>query len=270
MSTSFAPSTCADPAYLAWVLGLQRVGHEIGFHNASDHPSTREDTRAALDLFRALFGHDPKIGADHAGNTEALYWGPARLSGHRARAYRAIAPLIWNHRFRSSGHDPASPYFWGDLCSQRIEYWRNFTFHGSDVLEACPSMPYHDPDRPLVRQWYAATHAPHLAPFLAAVSSDRLDGLEATGGACILYTHFGTNFVYDGALDGRFEPAIRAVLEREPWVAPVSEVLDHLRAQRGDHVLTNSERAQAEARWITDQLRIRSPRNQRRLARVTS
>ena len=29
-----------------------------------------------------------------------------------------------------AGHVPDSPYFWGDLCRQRIRYVRNFVFGG--------------------------------------------------------------------------------------------------------------------------------------------
>jgi hypothetical protein len=250
-------STCAEPDYLRWVLDLQAAGHEIGYHNASDHPSTREETIAALDRFRELFGHDPRIGADHSANTEALYWGPARLSGMRAKAYAAIGPLLWDVELRSEGHDPASRYYWGDICHERIDYWRNLTFATSDLLDVAP-VPYHDPDRPLVRWWYPATHAPHRDPFLAAVAPDRLDQLERSGGVCILYTHFGTNFVWEGDLCEQFEPAMREVVARGAWVAPASEVLDHLRGEFGDHVLTDPERARLERRWLRDQLGIRA------------
>ncbi len=251
-------STCDDPDYLRWVLQLQAEGHEIGYHNASDHPSLRDETRSALDRFRELFGHDPRIGADHSANTEALYCGPARLTGLRAAAYRAAGRFLWDHRVRSEGHDPASPYYWGDLCRDRIEYWRSFTFRTSDVLTACPNLPYHDPSRPLVRQWYAATDAPHLEPFLAAISPERLDALERSGGACILYTHFGTNFVWEGRLDHRFAPAMEALAERGAWFAPASEVLDHLGRERGDHVLSDADRSRLERRWMRDQIRIRT------------
>jgi hypothetical protein len=251
-------STCDDPRYLEWVLGLQAAGHEIGFHNATDETSTRERTIAALDRFLELFGHDPRVGADHSANAEAMYWGAKRLTGLRATAYRAVGPLVWDHDVRSEGDDPASPHFWGDVCHDRIDYWRNFTFCSSDVLDVCPVLPYHDPARPLVRWWYAATHAPHLDPFVAAVAPARLDALERTGGACILYTHFGTNFTWQGALQPELEQALRAVVERDAWCAPVSEVLDHLRADRGDRVITDGERAHLERRWMLDQVRIRA------------
>jgi hypothetical protein len=179
------------------------------------------------------------------------------LSGLRSKAYAAVGPRLWNHDNRSEGHDPSSPYFWGDVCHERIDYWRNFTFATSDVTEVVPG-PYHDPARPLVRWWYAATHAPHRDPFLAAVAPAQLDRLERSGGACILYTHFGTNFVWEGDLYDRFEPAMQAVVDRGAWVAPASEVLDHLRAHHGDHVITDRERASIERRWLRDQLAIRA------------
>ena len=251
-------ATCDEPDYLAWVLELQAAGHEIGYHNASDHPSTREETRDALDVFRERFGHDPRIGADHSANTEALYWGHRRLTGARATAYRAAGRILWDHDGRSEGDDPASPHYWGDLCHERIEYWRNFTFHTSDLASLGAPVPYHDPARPLVRQWYAATHAPHLEPFLAAIAADRLDELERTGGACVLATHFGTNFEWEGRLDGRFEPALQAVVDRGAWVAPTSVVLDHLRAQQGDHDITDAERSSLERRWLWEQTGIRA------------
>jgi hypothetical protein len=257
-------STCDEPDYLRWVLELQDAGHEIGYHNASDHPSPRAETIAALDRFRELFGHDPRIGADHSANTEALYWGPGRLTGLRSKAYGVVGPRMWDTTIRAEGHDPTSPYYWGDVCLDRIDYWRNFTLSTSDVLDAGP-LPYHDPVRPLVRWWYSTTHAPHRDPFLAAVASDRLDELERSGGACILSTHFGTNFVWEGELDGRFEAAVRAVVERGAWIAPASEVLDHLREQRGAHDISDRERALLERRWVRDQV---SRRVRDRAARV--
>ena len=117
-------STCADPEYLGWVLDLQARGHEIAFHNATDHSSTRERTVAALDRFRELFGHDPRCGADHAGNAEALYAGPARLTGVRSLAYATAQRVVQPDRPPFSGEDEASPYFWGDVCRDRIPYWR--------------------------------------------------------------------------------------------------------------------------------------------------
>jgi hypothetical protein len=39
------------------------------------------------------------------------------------------------------------------------------------------------------------------------------------------------------------------------WFAPVSAVLDHITAQRGEHVLTPRERAALENKWLWHKLR---------------
>ena len=183
--------TCEDPDYRRWVTSVQDAGHEIGFHNATDEPSTRDRTILALDRFRELFGHDPRVGADHSGNLEAMYWGPHRLSGVRARLYAGFERTLRPHRRQGTGHVPTSPYFWGDVLRDRVDYWRNFTFAAIDVLDPCPVLPYHDPRRPYVPWWFASTHAPTASALVEALSPERLDELEASGRACILYTHLG-------------------------------------------------------------------------------
>lgn len=247
-------ASCEDPDYLAWVLRVQAAGHEIGYHDASDGSSTRERTLEALDRFRELFGHDPRIGADHSANLESLHWCEDRLSGVRSLAYRAVGPIVWGERLRSLGHVPTSPYYWGDLCRERIAYWRGFTFHATNTLAACPALPYHDPRRPSVRWWYAGVEAPHLEPFLAATAPAQIDQLEAAGGVAILATHFGTDFVRDGRLDPRFVARMHELAARDAWFAPTSQVLDHLRAFRGDRTITGIERTRLEWRWVADQV----------------
>ncbi|MCB1040573.1 MAG: hypothetical protein KDA94_13740 [Acidimicrobiales bacterium] len=252
-------ATCADPDYLAWVLELQAAGHEIGYHNASDHPSKRGATIAALDRFAELFGHDPRIGADHAGNLEAMYWGPSRLTGPRSWLYERATKLTRPDRPSASGHDPTSEHFWGDVLQRRVDYWRNFTFHQTDTLAACPQLPYHDPARPFVNWWFASSHAPKLEPYLQLLAPGRLDALERSGGACIVYTHFGVDFARDGKVDPRFVAVMEDLASRDAWCAPTSEVLDHIRAQRGDDVpLTGRQRSRLENRWIVDQARHRA------------
>ena len=222
--------TCADPAYVAWLRELQADGHEMAYHNATDHPSVRDETVAALDRFREVFGADPAVGADHGGNLEALYWGPNRLSGWRRHLYRLAERVEQPARPVFSGEDPDSPYFWGDLARDRITYWRNFTFDEVDLLRVCPDLPYHDPERPFVNQWFPATHAPDRRWFCEVLTPERIDRLERDGGVCIVYTHFGLDFVDDGRVDPQVAAILRDVARRDGWFAPVSAVLDHVRA----------------------------------------
>lgn len=260
--------SCEDPAYRAWVLGLQQRGVEIGYHNAADHPSERAITIAALDRFRDLFGHDPRVGADHVGNREAVYWGRHRLSGWRGAAYAAATRLSRPERGTFHGHDPASPWFWGDVLRDRIDYWRSFTYSATDTLAACPRMPYHDPARPYVNWWFAATHAPTLEPFLSLLAPDRLDRLEATGGVCLAYTHLGAGFAPDGVLDPRLPDALGGLADRDPWLPTVSELLDHLRTTRTDDApLAAADRRRMEQGWMLDHLRLRGVDEARRAVR---
>lgn len=247
-------STCEDPDYLQWVLQLQRNGHEIGYHNATDHPSTREATIRGLDRFEELFGHSPRVGADHSGNVEALYWGPRRLSGLRSRAYELAQRVMRPNRPTFSGEDPASEYFWGDLCRDRVEYWRNFCFDEVDLFRVSPKVVYHDPRRSYVNNWFTSTDGSDLPRFLRHVTVDKLDRLEAGGGVCIMYTHFGLRFAQGGSVDPAFESAMERLASRSIWVAPVSEVLDHIRTEVGDILLTDRERSMLETRWVLDRL----------------
>jgi hypothetical protein len=248
-------STCADSAYLDWVLELQAGGHEIGYHNATDHPSTRAETIEGLDRFEELFGAPPKVGADHSGNQEALYWGPKRLTGARCALYAVGQRLLRPSRPDFSGDDPRSDYFWGDVCRDRITYWRNFTFAELDLLAVSPKMPYHDPRRPFVNYWFTSTDAPKCHLFVDQLQRERVDRLERAGGVCIMYTHFGYGFAPEGRLNESFLRVMEELADRSVWIAPVSEILDHLRVSLGDTLLTDGERRTLERRWVLDRLR---------------
>ena len=253
-----AGETCADPGYLEWVLRLQAQGHEIGIHNVTDGSSTRDQTIAGLDRFREMFGHDPRAGADHAGNLEALYCGSKRLSGWRSALYRAAERRLQPERPRFSGEEPTSEYFWGDVCRERITYWRGLSFNRLNLLEVTPRLPYHDPARSDVNQWFTASHAPRCADLVSLMRSDRVDQLEARQGVCIMYAHLGLDVVVDGRINPEFEAAMTSLSRRRGWFAPVSDVLDHLRAQQTTSPIGLAERASFETRWIVDRVRSRT------------
>lgn len=240
--------TCDDPDYLEWVLGLQRQGFEIGFHNATFHTSLRAETLTAIDRFKTLFGHDPQTFANHASNEEAIYWGRSRLSGVRALAYDAMRGVTGRARF--SGHDEDSPLFWGDICRDRVRYVRNFVFNDINTLGQCPKMPYRDPERPYANLWFASTEGATVKEFCDSIESKNQDKLEREGGACIMYTHFGKGFVEDGKLHGRFERLMTELAARDGWFPTTVELLDHLLQRGGGKVITQRERVALEYRWI--------------------
>jgi len=244
--------TCDRPEYLEWVRGLQRRGFEIGFHNATYVSSRRAFTARALDAFRDRIGSDPRTYATHFQCVEGMYWGSARLSGLNKVAYNLL------NRYRTDGvfcgHEPASEYFWGDLCRERIDYVRNFVFRDVNTLKMCAEMPYHDADREYVKAWFASSDGGDVRMFNSTLSERNQDRLEREGGACIMYTHFGKGFWNGRGLDGTFERLMRRLRSKNGWFVPVATLLDHLRERKGLHRLSAAERARLERRWLLDKV----------------
>jgi hypothetical protein len=251
----FGGGTLEDPDYRAWVLELQAAGFEIGFHGATDHSSTREDTLKALDLFREVLGHDPRVHANHFGQAQGIYWGDSRLDGIPQLVYRAVNGVL-RRETHFYGHVEGSPYFWGDLSRDRIEYVRNFSFRDVNTLHSDPLMPYHDPRRPYVRYWFSSSDAAGLDPFCTLLSDEAQDRLLESGGACIAYTHFGFGFAEDGRPDPRFARVVERLAGLPGWFVPVSTLLDHLRAQPGWQAEPEPGSLRAlRRRWILSKIR---------------
>ena len=117
-------------------------------------------------------------------------------------------------------------------------------------------MPYHDPERPYVRYWFASTEGPNVDRFVEKLSDRALERLAAEGGACIMYTHFAAGFAPHGELDRRFERVMRRVSSLDGWFVPATTILDHLLAANGHHELTSAERDRLERRWLVHKLRV--------------
>ncbi len=246
-------ATCDEPDYREWALGLQAAGFEIGSHGASPGTTPREEVRRSLDRFREIFGHDPDSLANHSGCRESIYWGDARISGSSRLIYDVLTRFHMRGLFR--GHIEDDPLFWGDLCQERVRYVRNFTYRDIDTLAACPVMPYHDPDRPWVRAWFASAEGRDVTTFNACVSEEAQDRLEAAGGACIMYTHFASGFVHDGQVDRRFSELMERLAARNGWFVPVSTLLDHIAGQQGIVELGPRQRGALERRWLRGKIR---------------
>jgi hypothetical protein len=244
--------TCDSPEYRRHTTELQRAGFEVGYHNTTRHSSTRPEIIEGLDRFREYFGHDPSAMANHY-NAEAIYWGPARITPPRRTLYQmaTLGRTSGTHFGEVEGH----PAFWGDICRTRISYCRNFVFRDVNTLAACPWMPYYDPLKPFVAGWYASTEGSNRESFVAALTEAAQDRLEAEGGACIMYTHFGHRFVENGTLDGRFRELMVRLSRKNGWFVPVSELLNFLRAERGMPTLSHGARRSLEGRWLWQKIR---------------
>lgn len=244
--------TCDEPEYREWVLNLQQQGFEIGWHNATLHTSRREETRAALDRFQQIFGQFPDTMAQHFNCEENLYWGDKRLTGVRRVLYNALT--LGRNRQHFHGEVPGHQLYWGDLCAERIKYVRNFVFANVNTLAVCPEMPYHDPLRPLVPAWFASSEGSRRETFIATLCEASQDHLAESGGACIMYTHFGHGFVRDGQLDREFVRLMERLSRLGGWLVPVGTLLDYLKSRQGLTYLTGDSRRRLEWQWLHEKI----------------
>jgi hypothetical protein len=252
---SVGGETCENPDYLAWVRSLQNQGYEIGMHNVTYHSSKRGEVIRGLEVFRQFFGSDPRVHANHNNCRDSLYWGEHRLSGVRRSLYTICRTFKQKREF--GGHLENSEYFWGDLCREKLSYVRNFVYPDINTLRACPVMPYFDPERPYVPYWFASANGPDARSFCRTISERHQDRLEEQGGACVMYTHFGSDFCKDGRLDPLFIRLMKRLSDKKGWFVPVSVLLDYLRAQHPDQrSISPDERARLEWRWLLHKTRV--------------
>ncbi len=268
-NSNFASSeTLEDPDYLSFVSKLAALGFEIASHGATMETSNRQTTILAHERLREVFGAYPRAYANHSWNRENLYWGTDRIDLSWLRwLYGRYLGLPQDFYL---GHIPDSPLWWGDLCAARHDYVRNLTFNSLNALSVNPTMPYHDPRRPLVKWWFSATDAENCDEFIDRMHPRAIDELEADGGVCIIATHLGKGFCTSGSVHPAVERILRGLSSRNGWFAPVSAILDHLLLESGnpepcDRTIPSSEWRRVQIRWARDLVLRRLPRRLGRL-----
>ncbi|MBN2579218.1 MAG: hypothetical protein JXB10_09525 [Pirellulales bacterium] len=248
---TYQGQTCEDADYLHWAQELQAQGFEIGWHNATWHGLPREGVLDALDAFHRYFGQYPVTATNH-NYDEGIYWGDNRLNHFYRLIYQVVTRRHNAGRYR--GHIEGDKYFWGDLCKERIKYYRNFVFQDINTLKACPVMPYHDPQRPYVNYWFASANGKNVREFNRCLREKDQDRLEEEGGACIMYTHFASGFSENGKLEPRFRTLMERLSKKNGWFVPVATLLDHLLAAGGPHVITDAQRHRLERKWLLEKI----------------
>jgi hypothetical protein len=242
--------TAADPEYLEFLHCLQRQGFELAWHCATMESSLREQTLAALEQFRELFGVYPRAYANHANNRENIYWGTERIDNPLLKMLLKAKGLPGKEFF--SGHVPDSPYYWGDFCTAHIEYVRNLSFNELNLQSVNPSMPYRDARRPLARRWFSAADAEDAEEFLWLLRPEQQERLESERGFSIIATHLGKGFASNGQVHPQVEKLLTQLARRPGWFPTVSELLDWLAFQRQSEDLPWLEWQQMQWRWIRD------------------
>jgi hypothetical protein len=247
-------STCEDRDYLEWIIGLQKAGFEIGFHNATFHSSFRDETILGIERFAELIGHYPKAMANHTGCQEGIYWGNYKLTGLNRHIYNLLTRYHNNGFYR--GHIGGDQYFWGDICKDKIKYVRSFISTDINTLKYFPFMPFHDSKKPYVNYWFASSEGSNISYFNECLSEENQDRLEEEGGACIMYTHFANGFFESGKIEPRFKHLMERLSKKNGWFVPVSTLLDYLLEKRGHHDLTDKERNRIERKWLLYKIRV--------------
>ena len=182
--------------YARYLRELAERGFEIAFHGATMESATRQQTASALELFRRSIGAMPRSYASHDLNRDNLYWGVDRFRFALTRwLYRRLVREEPSHY---QGHVPDSPYFWGDLAAQHIDYARSFTFATFDLTRLAHPVVYRRADTPWVKRWFITCDADNVEEFNNLLCSANQERLERDGGLCIVSTHLGKGFVKDG------------------------------------------------------------------------
>lgn len=232
--------------YRDYIKTLSERGFEIAIHTASGGNDPRENMELAYADFRSLFGYYPKIAIMHAENLDNVYWGNKVLNNRIGRWI--LSTFISKAGYPFSGDDPASEYYWGDLLKARTKYVRLWGTPHIDTLSFNPSMPYHDPNKPLVNYWFSFSDGSNGSTFGDLVSKENVDELVAKRGASIVYAHFANGFVKGGEVDQKIEQGLRYLAtQKDGWFVTTSELLDRLLLmkavyvyeQKGCTVITN-------------------------------
>lgn len=228
----FAADTLQRAEYLDFVRELADAGFELASHGATMESSERERTQRGLAFLEREFGTVPRLHANHGENRENIHWGADRF---QSRLLRGVARIVSHHPPGTfAGTQSDSPYYWADHFERHFDYLRNFTFTSLDMLQVNPEMPYRLAQTPSVRGWFSTSDAPDVRAFRKLVTRQGIDALEATGGVCIVSTHLGKGYTTEGRLDPIVDDLFEYIASKPGWYVPVSSLLDHLAAARGD------------------------------------
>ena len=204
-----------------------------------------------MDKFAALFGHDPLTAANHTGVEESIYWADARLTGSRTVFYNLLTRFHNWGKYR--GHIEGDRYFWGDLCRQRIKYFRNFVFRDINTLKICPYMPYYDPLETLGEPWFASADGHDCRPSIA-VRRGR-PGSFGQARRRVYHVHALCQRIQrEGKLNARFSGTDETSGQKNGWFVPVATLLDYLAAVHGRTEISDSQRRRLERKWLCEKI----------------
>ncbi len=217
--------TLEDPRYLEYCRRLHEHGFEMCLHGASAGNNTREYTRNAFDfLERNIAPSDTFI--CHSKNADNLYW------EDKVTSLPVLRWLLKRYsKHTCSGEVESSPFFWGDICREKVSHVRLFRTRSIDTLKRNPSMPCFDPSKRWVNGWFAATKR----RIIDCATEQARATLKRNYGLTVLYQYlYRYADPHTLALDPRFTKAIDALAgDPEILVDTVSHMMRRLRLMQG-------------------------------------
>lgn len=229
--------------YCNFVKYLQREGCEIALHSVGSGPFSREEILSGLDLYRSEMGAYPRIHVNHSYNPDSIYSGNKRFS----QPFRAIVKALYGNYSGFSGDEFDSPHFWGDAHKKHIKYSRSLevdVFNLMNVVE----FPYIDDQySEFCNYFYPSVFCSNQDLFARKITEKNLDKLIKQRGCSIIYTHFGY-FSQRGAVEAKVLESIKYISDRSSdiWIAPVSDILDHMLSQKRPEKITKLGRWKLE------------------------
>ena len=171
--------TLQDTEYLAYCKMLAENNYEICLHGASAGNNKRVATLKAFELLQREIGVSDTF-ICHSKNADNIYW------NHKITSLFPFRQLLQRmNKFECSGEIEGSPWFWGDLCSRKVNNIRLLRTRDTNTLKRNPSMPYYSPEKPFVNGWFSATKR-SLAD---CTSPAALNRLVNENGMTILYQY---------------------------------------------------------------------------------
>lgn len=219
----------ADQNFASYCTELHKNGFELCLHGASAGNNTRARTQNAFLILAEKYGTSDTF-ICHSKNADNIYWEDKTTS---LFPFKPLLALYSKHT--CSGEIPTSPFYWGDVCSSKINQIRLYKTRCCNTLKRNPSMPYYDPRKPLVNGWFSATKRT-----LAHCADDfEIEQLKKENGLTVLYQylHRYAN-PQTNALDRDFVRSINRLSgDSKLLVQTVSSMMKRLRQIHGVFVV---------------------------------
>jgi hypothetical protein len=244
-----------DQKYFEFVKCLKEKGFEIILHNVGSGFFNREEIIEGLKIFKQLFGYIPTMQVNHSRNPDNIYWGINRYSF----IFKKFFKFLRLENFSFYGDDPDSNHFWGDYSKKHIQYFRNRDYHGINTLFFDPLMPFIEKSKEkFSNYWFSCSIGNNLKTFNSLLSKKNIDKLKEQKGCCIVYTHFGEDFVdNNNNLNPEFIETIDYLSKQNGWFVPAGDILNFLKNNKSSDYVSGFYLFYLDLIWLIQRIWIK-------------